>query len=116
MAYVDKNRKGNRKIRIAFFVLPEEKAVIDLKMKMLGVKNVSEFMRKAAVYDKIHISNFDREDLKKLTAQIGKIGTNINQIAARANSTRNVYQEDIDYLKKCVEDIPKSAKLKLGIS
>ncbi len=77
-------------------------------MKMLGVKNVSEFMRKAAVYDKIHISNFDREDLKKLTAQIGKIGTNINQIAARANSTRNVYQEDIDYLKKCVEDIMKN--------
>lgn len=107
MAYVERNRKGRRVVRIMAYVLPEEKTVIDVKMKMLGMKNVSEFIRKAVIYDKIHISNFDREELKKLTAQIGKVGTNINQIAARANSTQNVYQEDIDYLKKCVEEIMK---------
>ena len=31
---------------------------------------------------------------------LGKIGTNINQIAHRINETRSIYQTDIDEIKK----------------
>lgn len=110
MSYIDKRRNGERKIRLALYVLPEEKLIIDTKMEMLGLTNLSEFIRKAAVYDTVHLTNIDPEELNKMTMQIGKIGTNINQIAARANTTQSVYAEDIEYLKKSIEIIRENQK------
>lgn len=110
MSYIDKRRNGERKIRLALYVLPEEKLIIDTKMEMLGLTNLSEFIRKAAVYDTVQLTNIDPEELNKMTMQIGKIGTNINQIAARANTTQNVYAEDIEYLKNSIEIIKENQK------
>lgn len=110
MSYIDKKRNGERKIRLSLYVMPEEKIIIDTKMEMLGLTNLSEFIRKSAVYDTVHLINIDPEELDKMTMQIGKIGTNINQIAARANSTQNVYAEDIEYLKKSIEIIRENQK------
>jgi len=38
-------------------------------------------------------------DIKAMTAEIQKIGVNINQIARRANATGNIYQEDIEEIR-----------------
>ncbi len=40
-----------------------------------------------------------------MSKELFKIGVSINQIAARVNSTGNIYKEDIDFLKNCVEKI-----------
>ena len=41
-----------------------------------------------------YIIQVGHSDIKKMTAEIQKIGVNINQIAKRANATGNVYQKD----------------------
>lgn len=40
-----------------------------------------------------------------MTTEIHKIGVNINQIVKRVNTTGNIYREDIQELKKGLEEI-----------
>lgn len=98
-----KNRKRN--VKMEFYVLPEEKEIIKKKMEIAHKKNLSEYLREAAVYDRVIVYDYDGLALRDLTKEINKIGVNINQVAARVNSTDNVYQEDLDYLKTEVEKI-----------
>ena len=47
-----------------------------------------------------YIIKVDYTEQKKLEMAIGKIGTNINQICRRFNSTNSVYQGNIEELKE----------------
>ena len=55
----------------------------------------------------------DHSDIKAMTAEIQKIGVNINQIARRANATGNVYQEDIEEIKGVLSEIWRLQRLSL---
>ena len=47
------------------------------------------------------------------TAELQKIGVNVNQIARRVNSTGSVYQEDIDEIKGVLNEIWRLQRLSL---
>lgn len=49
--------------------------------------------------------DYDGLALRDMTKEINKIGVNVNQVAARVNSTDSVYREDLEYLKSEVEKI-----------
>jgi len=66
-------------------------------MKLIPTNNMAAYLRKIAIDG--YIVQVDHSDIKAMTAEIQKIGVNINQIARRVNSTGSVYQEDIDELK-----------------
>lgn len=110
MSYKNDKRKGSRKTRVSFYISDNEEMLINVKMEMAGYKNKSEFIRNCAVYDKIYVTNFPDEKISEMTKQISKIGTNINQIAARVNSTQNFYRDDITYLLEAVNEIKKRQK------
>lgn len=96
-------KKRKRNILVRFFVYPEEKFLIDEKVKISGKRNMSDYLRQAACYNKVQIYDFSIiEDSNK---ELRKIGVNINQLVARVNSTNNVYQEDLNYLKEAVEKV-----------
>lgn len=95
--------KRKRPIQILLRVSPEEKAIISAKMKICGTDNMNDFLRKAAVYDKVVVYDFNV--IKETNKELNKIGVNINQLVARVNSTGTVYQEDLNYLKEKVEEI-----------
>ena len=60
---------------------------------------LSEYIRKMVLEGKIAIRYevvADIPELQKLTAEFGKIGSNLNQIARRANETRSVYAADVE--------------------
>lgn len=107
MPYKNECRKGERKIRISFYVMDEELLLIQAKMRVAGYKNMSRFLRQAAVYDKINIYRYDELSLDKISAEISKIGTNVNQVSARVNATGNVYQEDVAFLQRVLNEIKK---------
>ena len=48
-----------------------------------------------------------------MTAEIQKIGVNVNQIAKRANATSSVYQEDIEEIKGVLNEIWRLQRLSL---
>ena len=92
-----------RKIQIKFYVTEEERALIEQKMKLVPTRNMAAYLRKIAIDG--YIIQTDHSDIKGMTAEIQKIGVNINQIAKRVNATGSVYQEDIEEIKGVLAEI-----------
>lgn len=106
------NRK--RSVMLRFFVTEDEKTIILAKMRYCGYTNLSMYLRQAAVYEKINLYDF-KDEIKTTNKELSAIGTNINQIAARVNSTSRIYQEDMDYLKEKVGEIWRLQKYILSL-
>lgn len=103
------NRK--RTVQIKFRVTEEERALIEEKMKLIPTRNMAAYLRKMAIDG--YVIQVDHSDIKAMTAEIQKIGVNINQIARRANATSNVYQEDIEEIKGVLNEIWRLQRLSL---
>lgn len=86
-----------RTIQVKFYVTEEERALIEQKMKLVPTRNMAAYLRKIAIDG--YIIQVDHADIKAMTAEIQKIGININQIAKRVNATGSVYQEDMEEIK-----------------
>ena len=98
-----------RKIQIKFYVTEEERALIEQKMKLVPTRNMAAYLRKIAIDG--YIIQTDHSDIKGMTAEIQKIGVNINQIAKRVNATGSVYQEDIEEIKGVLAEIWRLQRL-----
>ena len=101
------NRDNFIKIRVT----ADEMSVIKKRAKNAGM-NVSKFIRTLALNGKIIL--YDTENIYRFNQLMRSVGTNINQIAAVANSEKSVYKNDIDSLRREVEKI--SAEFKSCIS
>ena len=69
------------------------------------------YLRKMAIDG--YIIQIDHADIKAMTAEIQKIGVNVNQIAKRVNATGSVYQEDIEEIKEVLAEIWRLQRLSL---
>ena len=95
--------KRDRDVLIRFFVTAEEKAVIQKRMELVGLTNMSTYLRKISMDG--YLINADYTYIKEMNAELSAIGRNINKIATRANSTGIIYAEDITEIKKKQEEI-----------
>ena len=100
-----------RKVQIKFYVTEEERALIEQKMKLVPTRNMESYLRKMAIDG--YIIQIDHSDIKAMTAEIQKIGVNINQIARRVNATGSVYQDDIEEIKGVLAEIWRLQRLNL---
>ena len=100
-----------RKVQITFYVTEEERALIEQKMKLVPTRNMAAYLRKISIDG--YIIQTDHSDIKAMTAEIQKIGVNINQIAKRVNATGSVYQEDIEEIKGVLAEIWRLQRLSL---
>lgn len=92
-----------RKVQLKFWVTEEERAIIERKMEMLKTKNMGAYLRKMAIDG--YIIQVDYTEQKKLAAAVNKIGTNINNICRRMNSTGRFYQDDVVELKGKLDEV-----------
>lgn len=90
--------KSGRTIPLYFKVSPEEKAVIDKKMEQLGTHNQRAYLRKMAVDG--YIVQLDMGAVLELVKLLRSVSSNVNQIARRCNSTRNLYAQDVEDLRQ----------------
>ena len=100
-----------RTVQIKFRVTEEERALIEQKMKLVPTRNMESYLRKMAIDG--YIIQIDHSDIKAMTAEIQKIGVNINQIARRVNVTGSVYKEDIEEIKGVLAEIWRLQRLNL---
>ena len=100
-----------RTVQIKFRVTEEERALIEQKMKLVPTRNMESYLRKMAIDG--YIIQIDHSDIKAMTAEIQKIGDNINQIARRVNATGSVYKEDIEEIKGVLAEIWRLQRLNL---
>ena len=76
------NRTRNIVLRVP--VTAEERAMIERKMQQMGTGCFSVYARKMLIDG--YVIRLDYSDVKAMTAELQKIGTNINQIAKRVNA------------------------------
>lgn len=95
------NRKRNAQIIIR--VIEEERALIEEKMQQIPTLNLSAYARKMLIDG--YIFTLDLQEVKGHTAQLQKIGVNINQIAKRINETGRIYADDMDEIKLAMEEV-----------
>ncbi len=100
-----------RTVQVKFRVTEAERDLILEKMKLIPTNNMAAYLRKIAIDG--YIVQVDHSDIKAMTAEIQKIGVNINQIARRVNSTGSVYREDIDEIKGALDEIWRLQRLSL---
>ena len=100
-----------RAIQLKLWVDENEKNLIEEKMKILGTRNFGAYARKILIDG--YIIKVDYSEQRKLTAEVNKIGVNINQICKRINETDRAFAEDVSKLKSHMEDIWRLLKDKV---
>lgn len=90
--------KEGRNIGLFTKVSPEEKTIIDAKMAELGTHNLRGYLRKMAVDG--YVVHMDMSCVMETVKLLRSISQNVNQIARRCNETRNLYAQDVEYLRE----------------
>ena len=91
-------KKRKRAVQIIVRVTQEEKAEILTNMESVGISNLSVYARKMMLDGQVIHADFT--EIKELSRQLGYLARNINQIALRANETRNLYKSDVEDLQR----------------
>lgn len=91
-------QRRDRGQNIMFWVTPEERALIEAKMKKAGVNNMSAYLRKVAIDG--YIIRLDVPELRDLLTQARRAGANLNQLTKRVNETSRIYEADLEDLRQ----------------
>ena len=92
-----------RPIRKEICLNEQELSVVRHKMNQLGTHNFGAYARKMLIDG--YIVHIDTGPVRAQTAELQKIGVNINQIARRINSTGTVYAQDLEDIKGALAQI-----------
>ena len=91
-------QKLKRNINMGFRVNEDEKYFIEKKMELAGWTNFRSFVLNSLVRGEI--VKLDLTEIREMNTLLRNISNNINQVAARANSTNRVYEADIAGIQK----------------
>ena len=95
------NRKRTNPVQ--FYLDDDEQYILDEKFRVSGMKSKSAFLRKLILYG--YVYDVDYSYLRNYNTELGRISSNLNQIAKRINSTGNIYQEDMDEVKELMNQV-----------
>ena len=98
--------------QIGFFLSDDEKKILDEKFKLSGMKSKSAFLRKMILYGFVY--DVDYSYLRNYNVELGRISSNLNQIARRINSTDHIYKEDIEEVKELMNQVWHTQKSMLS--
>ena len=97
------NRKRN--VQIIVRVTEDERTLIEEKMRQIPTMNLSAYSRKMLIDGYIIV--LDLQKVKAHMAQLQKIGGNLNQITKRINESERIYDNDMDELKRLMDEVWK---------
>ena len=97
------NRKRN--VQIIVRVTEDERTLIEEKMRQITTMNLSAYSRKMLIDGYIIV--LDLQKVKAHTVQLQKIGGNLNQITKCINETGRIYDNDMDELKRLMNEVWK---------
>ncbi|WAV95604.1 hypothetical protein NB643_02235 [Oxalobacter aliiformigenes] len=72
--------------------------MIKMKLAQLSTENMSAYLRKMAIDG--YAAKLDMPELHERISRIKRISSSENQIAKRLNATGNIYEMDIEEIKK----------------
>ena len=101
--------RRRRKMTVIFRVTPEEHARLAEEAANAGVGNINAWAREVT-FEAAGCPQMNRKDLTVIIGHLGKIGSNINQIAKVANMNRRV-----DLAAALLEEVAELMELKSQI-
>ena len=104
--------KRNRTNPVQFYLSDDEQYILNTKFKASDMKSMSAFLRKLILYG--YVYDVDYSYLRNYNTELGRISSNLNQIAKRVNSTGNIYQEDINEVKELMNEVWHTQKSMLS--
>lgn len=93
----------NRNHIVKFRVDDVEFNCLKEKMRLAKCRNMSDFLRRISLGGRIY--NVDMKEFVEIKKLMVNIANNINQIAMRVNFQKTIYSEDIEEIKRKVEEI-----------
>ncbi|WP_026624750.1 plasmid mobilization protein [Eggerthia catenaformis] len=97
------NRKRN--VRLRFDLTDKEKELFERKKEENRAKSMSHFIRKTVLEKEIY--EIDLKPLRDLYGTLFIATNKLNQIAKRVNQTGVIYKNDMDDMKKSIEEFSK---------
>ena len=97
------SEKKNRSKILQFRVTEDELKIIEERFRKSYAESRGEYLRRCAL-SSINIV-LDEEKIQQQNRQISGIATNINQIATRVNSTKNLYAEDLQEIRRKIQEL-----------
>lgn len=105
-----KKRKRNNQIILR--LNDDEKYILDAKCKNAEYKNRNDYLRHLILYGYTYY--VDYSELHDYNINLSRIGKSLNQIAARINSTGNIYSEDMEEVKELMKQVWRTQKSMLS--
>lgn len=81
----------------------DEKEKILTRMRLSGKKNITDFILDCVFRD--NIFSIDTKPLLAVKNEMSRIGSNINQIAKVANTSKSIYRNDVLRLENEVDEL-----------
>lgn len=94
-----------RNIQLKICLNEEEKQIFEKKMKLAKCKTMGHFIRKSILEGDIFV--VDLQPFVDLQGLLYNATNNINQIAKHVNTTGIIYKDDIQTMKKNIEQVSK---------
>ncbi|MDR0963259.1 MAG: plasmid mobilization relaxosome protein MobC [Clostridium sp.] len=94
-AQVEKQKKTES---ILVKVSPQERSKIERNMALIGVTNISAFVRRMCLDGGIF--KVDLPEIQEVSRLMSNTANNVNQIARRVNSGGHAYREDVAQVDK----------------
>ena len=87
-----------RKHPVQFYLNDDEQYILNEKFRLSRMKSKSAFLRKLVLYGFVY--DVDYSHIREMNALLSNIGSNLNQIAKRVNSTNTIYKKDMEEIKE----------------
>ena len=97
-----------REIQLKFRVTPEERALIEAKMDLLGTANMAAYLRKMAIDG--FVVNLELPELGELVSLLRRSSNNLNQLTRRVHETGRIYDADMEDLRQGQERLWDAAQ------
>ena len=104
--------KRKRDNQIILRLNDDEKYILDAKCKNAEYKNRNDYLRHLFLYGYTYF--VDYSELHDYNINLSRIGKSLNQIAARINSTGNIYSEDMEEVKELMKQVWRTQKSMLS--
>ena len=104
--------KRKRDNQIILRLNDDEKYILDAKCKNAEYKNRNDYLRHLILYGYTYF--VDYSELHDYNINLSRIGKSLNQIAARINSTGNIYSEDMEEVKELMKQVWRTQKSMLS--
>lgn len=101
----EKNRQRSNLQK--FYLSDSELKILKQNMKVMGLKNKSDYFRDMILKGEKIVINFDYPNMDKLIYELNRIGNNINQIAKVTNEKKNIFNPEILELQNLVAQTNK---------